>query len=286
MDRTIWGVIAVLVRRLDRSHTGGRLTFTDADIVLTFLWAVAHRRPVSWACRRDSWPIFERHVRRPSPARMSRRLRSREVQDLFDRAERVLRPTLLGLVALLLDGKPMRVASHSIDREATFGAYGLRGYKLHAFCDILGRIVSWRVTPMHCYEPEIARRLVRDLPEHAYVLADANYHSSRLFKSCADRGVQLIAPRRKSSRGKGVRRTRNEPSRLRCIDMLEAGGRFGPGILSRRRGIERVFGRLEMNHGLGYLPSSVRGLHRVRLWTQAVVILDLAKRSQPVRLAA
>ena len=79
MDWTRWKNLVELVRSLDPGSPSGRFKYNDADIVLTWLWASAHRRPVSWACRRESWPICVRVTRRPSPSRMTRRLRCKRV---------------------------------------------------------------------------------------------------------------------------------------------------------------------------------------------------------------
>ncbi|QYK48123.1 MAG: transposase [Phycisphaeraceae bacterium] len=176
---------------------------------------------------------------------------------------------------LALDGKALRVASHSGDRTATFGAWGLRGYKLHAICDLAGSIVSWRLTPMHCHEAVMAKRMMRDMELNGYVLADSNYDSVKLYELCACKGGQLVVPRKDCRVGRGVRRSGTHPDRRRAIDMLEQSMTgFGRGLLSLRRVIERVFARLEMTHHVGLIPPHVRGIERVRRWIQAIIILD------------
>src|SRR5262245_65845465 len=86
MDRTIWVRARAVVRGLDAGPGGGRYAFRDADIVLTLLWAVLHGKPVSWACRPQNWPVWERRVRRPPPSRLSRRLRTAGVARLLGAA--------------------------------------------------------------------------------------------------------------------------------------------------------------------------------------------------------
>jgi len=278
MDRTIWVALRELVRGLNRPSGSRRPTFSDADIILTFLWAVLNGRPVSWACRPDAWPIFERHVRRPSPSRMSRRLRTRSVQALLESVQRALAHDPAGTLGAIIDGKVLRVARHSRDKQATFGGAGLRGYKLHLACDLRGRILGGKVTPLHCHEAVMARRLLRSMPLSGYLLADANYDSVALHEQCAAKGAQLVAPRMRSRVGRPLDRRCDTPPRRRAITMLEFDRTgFGTRLYGLRSQIERVFGRLEMRHHLGVLPPHVRGLARVRSWIAAVIVLDLAR---------
>ena len=271
-----WLEVVRFVRSLDRRRYNGRFEFTDADIVLTFLWATLHRRSVFWACRSDAWPIFVRHVARPSPTRVSRRLRDESAAALLEAVlQRVLHSGHHTPLVDIADGKAITVASHSRDRDATFGHFGMRGYKLHAVCDISGRIRARRLTPLHCYEPTIAGRLVRDLKPSGYLLADANYDHTELHGRCAATGAQLVAPRSNARRGRGTRRTGVPPSRRRAIDMIELDPTgFGRKLFNLRRTIERVFGRLETRFGINRPPAWIRTLPRVRRWIDAILILD------------
>jgi hypothetical protein len=149
MPHDAWVVIERLVRSLDRRVYTKRFDFTDADIVLTWLWAVQNRRPVSWACTPAAWPTL-RARRLPSPARMSRRMAQNApatalLQTLVDT---LLRQREGAHWVMLGDGKPMTVSGHSRDAEATKGAYGLKGYKLHALTDGRGRLLAIRVTTL------------------------------------------------------------------------------------------------------------------------------------------
>lgn len=277
MDWTRWKKLVDLVRSLDPGPASGRFIYSDADIVLTWLWAVAHHRPVSWACKADSWPIWVRSAPRPSPSRMTRRLRSVGVLTLIASIERALRGAPAGRWLFAVDGKAIHVARHSHDRCATFGAWGARGYKLHVICDSAGEIACWRVAPMNCAETKIARRLVRDACLGGYLVADAGYDSTKLHEACARGGAQLVAPRKGSRRGGGVRRGGTTAPRRRSLDLTECDRTgFGTALLGARKVVERVFGRLELRFGIGRLPANVRGLERVRRWMQAVIILDLA----------
>ena len=277
MDWTRWRKLVGVVRSLDAGPSSARFTYTDAEIVLTWLWAGAHKRAVSWACRRESWPIFVRARPRPSPSRMTRRLRSASVRALIEAVERELRGEPIGRWLFAVDGMALHVARHSGDRMATFGAWGARGYKLHAICDSAGTIGVWRVTPLHCAETKMARRLLRNTHIEGYLLADAGYDSTKLHAACVKHDAQLVAPRKASRRGRGVKRGGTPPARRRSIDLTECDRTgFGRALQAKRKVIERVFGRLEMRFGIGHIPASVRGLERVRRWMQAVIILDLA----------
>lgn len=276
MTWNTWMELVALIRALDTRRYNGRFEYTDLEILLTHFWAVVHRRPDSWACRRENWPIFVRHVARPSCSRLSRRLRSPQVQALnaavfVHLRARVPRCPLL----LIADGKAIVVSGHSRDGQATRGCYGLRGYKLHALCDSSGYLVRFKVTPLHVHEVAMTCRMLRDLPAVGYVLADSNYESKHLYAQCAQSSAQLLAPRRTTHQGKGTRKVIT-PARRRAIDMLEHSGTgFGPALYTQRRAVERCFGRLETNFGLSRAPAWVRGLDRIRRWVSAIAAIDL-----------
>lgn len=290
MDWNDWMTLAGFVRSLDEGVYNGRYRFTDADIVLTWLWAVEHRRPVVWACRRSAWPVFVRRVPRPSPSRMTRRLADGDgaaallevvLEHLFALA------ALTAWLVVIADGKAITVSAHSRDKQATFGAYRLRGYKLHALCNPQGFLLARRVTPLRDHEGEIARRMLRDLGPQGYTLGDTNYEARRLYDCCAASGAQLVSPRKRSAVGGGTRRGRVSAARRRSIDMLETDhSGFGRALIGERRAVERCFGRLETNHGLTRPPAWIRGLSRVRRWVDAILILDLAAAHRRGRLGA
>lgn len=278
MDRTIWMRVRGLARALGQDPGSGRYTFTDADIILTLLWAALHDKPVSWACRPESWPVYERRVRRPSPSRMSRRLRTLSVQVLIQCIQTELMHASQDTLVMALDGKVLRVALHSRDAFARVGARGMRGYKLHLICDTFGRIRAWRVTPLNCHEAVIARRIIKPMRIEGYLLADANYDTTYLHDLCARSGGQLVTPRMKCRIGKPLDPRRHTPQRERSVLMLELDHTgFGRDLIAKRGVVERVFARLEMNHHIGQVPAHVRGLFRVRLWMQAIILLDLAR---------
>lgn len=281
-----WLEVVRLVEALDGRRYDGRWRFTDADIVLVLLWSVAHRRPVAWACTKEAWPIFTRARGLPSQSRVSRRLASAHAARLRERVLTALLATP-GLVAIF-DGTAIEVASHSGDRDATFGsAKGRRrGYKLHLCCDDAGNTVARRVTPLHEYEPKIAGRMAGTLGP-GYALGDANYDSGELYGRLAQQGVQLVAPRRESRAGKGLRKRGVPACRKRGIAILEHDRTgFGQRLYAQRRAVERLFGRLETRFGIGHPPAWVRTLPRVRRWVDAILILDALAQQKLRRNAA
>lgn len=76
MEHQLWRMILAVLTEIDKPRRSTREDFSAEDIVVTWLWAVLHDRPVSWACDRRNWPIHARRRPRPSPSTMSRRLRS------------------------------------------------------------------------------------------------------------------------------------------------------------------------------------------------------------------
>jgi len=282
MDRNIWKVIAWTVRR-HAQRRGGRHTYADADIVLIFFWAVLHDRPICWACRRESWPIWEHRRRLPWPSTMTRRLRSRSVRALIDACEAFARRGLgAGDVVFAIDGKPLVIGAASGDPDAGFGRAvrgKAKGYKLHAIVGESGAIWAWQVHPMDVDERTVARRLIRAAPIHDVLLGDKNYDANALFEIAGRRGVQLLTHRRYGSE-RGLGHHRHSRWRLRAVFAIEQDATDGARRLLARRGfIERFFGNLvSVRYGLGHLPAWSRRLHRVRRWVQAkLVILMLAR---------
>src|ERR1051325_10415791 len=179
MEHQLWKAIVALLLTLDKPRTPARFDFSDADIVKVFYWSVIHDRPTCWACVKKHWPIHLRPRPLPSPATMSRRLRSPRVVALLDALERrVTRPSGPGLF-WMGDGKPLPIGGCSKDRQAGYGkAAGAKakGDKLPAIVSPQGDIAAWRVAPMNTDERAMARRLVRAAPPEVagYLVGDAN----------------------------------------------------------------------------------------------------------------
>jgi hypothetical protein len=288
MEHQLFKAIVAVVCSLDNAATLPRFDFSDRDIVLVYYWSVICDRPTSWACQRRHWPPHLRKRPLPSPATMSRRLRSPSVVALLDQLERrVIAPKEPGLY-WMLDGKPLPVGGCSKDRQAGYGkAAGgkAKGYKLHALIGSEGSIAQWRVAPMNKDERVMAERMLKSAPPevHGYIVADANYDSNRLHRICDQRGdLQLVTPRRYGPQ-KGTGHRQQTAGRLRSIAITEnPNPAFGQRLLQDRTAIERQYGNLtNWGGGLSGLPAWVRTNHRVRRWVQAKLVLATLKRQQP-----
>jgi len=256
---------------------GRRCTFSDFEVLLTFVIAAVANKPLSWACRRPNRPLWCWRVNVPTPSTMSRRTRTRHFQRLLVRLDAALRAGLPGSSLKYLDGKPLLVAGHSRDRDARAGrapgGWG-KGYRFHAVVDACGAVEAFAVTGLDAGEATVARGVVlpacHDL-RGALVVADGNFDSNNLYGSVRGAGGTLLAPRRKPGTGLGHGREQ-DPDRLRAIERLER----TPGALRQfkrlRLGVEQAFG-LMTHPGLGALPPWVRRLRRVRMWAMAKVIV-------------
>lgn len=279
MERELFARIRTALRLLGQRRINRRYSYTDAAIVAVYFWAVIHDRPICWACRRENWPKGLWRGPLPSQSNTSRRLRTPQVERLIARLEHLtLRKGRTPSLAYVMDGKGLPIARHSGDRQAGFGRASMgkaKGYKLHLLTDLNGTVWGWRVTPMNGDERTMARRLLRDVPHEGYLLADKNYDSNRLFQQAADRGIQLVAPRRYGS-DRALGHRRHAPARLRCKDLLECDlTQFGRALYAERRSIERFFGTLSsFGAGLSCLPAWVRTHRRVKRWIQAKLILN------------
>jgi hypothetical protein len=289
MERELFALLIEVLNSLEAARKRPpKARFADRHIVLVFLWAVLHDRPVSWACQRRNWPAHDRTRLLPSGSTMSRRLRSAAVLDLIEALRARLHvPVLNHHDLLMLDAKPSPVSGHSADPEARCGrasAGMARGYKAHCIADSAGNKRVFEVVPMNISEVTMAKLLLQRLPESPgmVLLADGNYDCNELYDLAAAKGVQLIAaPRKKVTKGLG--HTRHSPHRLRAMSI-----RTGtPGVLERRRWIEGQFGTLgNVVGGLSPLPNHVRRLHRVKRWFTGKLIVDALHRRQRRSLSA
>ena len=122
MERQLWKSILEVLRSVDKPRYNTRDTFSPQAIVKVWMWAVIHDRPVSWACRAENWPPYERKVQLPSNSTMSRRLRSQAIRYLLKQIEqRVLRTTDSNSLVWMIDGKPLVISGCSKDRQAGYG---------------------------------------------------------------------------------------------------------------------------------------------------------------------
>jgi hypothetical protein len=284
VEHQLWNEILALLERIDKPRRRGVEVFTAGEIVMTWMWAVLHDRPVSWACEARNWPLYLRRRRLPSSSTMSRRLRSPAVRRLLKQLEQHAVATRQHMSLLwFVDSKPLVISGCSKDRQAGYGrAAGCKakGYKIHAIVGNDGAIAEWRVAPMNKDERVMGERMLRTALVQGYVLADSNYDSNKLHTVCFNRGnTQLMAPPRYGyHRGRGHRR--QSLARLRAIELLEnPQSNFGQRLHCERTAIERYYGRLtNWGGGLNGLPAWVRTHRRVHRWVQGKLILTALRR--------
>lgn len=282
MEREVWKRILAFLARGANTEVGGRFTFSTREVAWTFLWAVLHDRPVSWACNPAHWPADLRPARLPTPSTLSRRLRRPSLAALLEGAHRRLRQGAARGLLHIVDGKPLPIGNHSHDRDAGYGrgAGGqARGYKLHVIAGKNMQFRAWCVTPMQHSEPRVAAQMLRRVQLNGYLLGDRLFDDNGLHETCRRRGLQLLAARRYGP-GRGLGHHRHSPARLRAIELLEHSQTgFGPLLLRERRRIESLFGALtSAPYGLHALPPWVRRRSRVERFVSAkILIFSLAQ---------
>jgi hypothetical protein len=283
MERQLWERIVQILARADKPSLSRNFRFSIPQILKVWFWSVLHDRPISWATEPANWPRPLRPKLLPSNSTMSRRLRSKPVQQVLQDVERLLlRPVNPSELVWLIDGKPLPIGGCSKDRQAGYGrAAGCmaRGYKLHALLGKNGTIAAWRVAPMNKDERTMAKRMIKSSTIHGYVVGDKNYDSNPLHQVCDETGrVQLVARRRKGSH-RGMAKGKHAAGRIRSKEMLEDPyPEFANDLLDQRNAIERFFGNLcNWSSGLNGLPAWARTWRRVNRWVQAKLILSALK---------
>lgn len=284
MERELWTRMVAAVRAAAVGHRQRQRKFFDQAIVLTLLWAVLHDRPILWATDPRNWPFYLRVKSRPSPATMSRRLRSASVLELLERLRDSLASTPDVGVSLIIDAKPLPVGGYTRDRDARTGrACGCYawGYKLYLAIDENGGVHAWKVESMNVAEQVVAEELIpaaaRSAGTNRWLLGDKAYDSNRLYDLAEDHGLRLLAPRIKPGTSVGPRQS---IGRHRAIQLLERHpNRTVTRLVKRRDAVERYLGTLcATGGGLSPLPGYVRGLRRVRLWVGAKLMLHAVRR--------
>lgn len=84
MERELWRWVRWGLRRLPRWWPRGAV-YGNREVLAVVLWAALHNRPVSWACRRDAWPMQAWRGRLPDQSTMSRRRRDPRVIEATPR---------------------------------------------------------------------------------------------------------------------------------------------------------------------------------------------------------
>ena len=287
MESELYKKVYQLVMKIANGRTIKRATFFDADIILTYLWAVLHDRPIYWACNKKNWPIYYRRRPLPTASTMTRRLRKQGVQNLLKEAEQALIKRFPPSICRWIDAKPLPIGKNSKDKQSGFGpAAGLMaaGYKMHTIADSSQGFVIWTVRPMNQSEPKVAQELIHHLDGEGYLIGDRAYDINILYENLSHKSIQLLTPqRRKNAKGLGHRR--NSIHRIRAMYMKDT--YFGQGLLESRDQIERMYGQLtNLGCGLSPLPNWVRTLFRVEMWVRAKLIFYQIWRTEVAPSAA
>lgn len=298
MERRIWLFLRDLATDVCAGIDHPGLRYSDRWILLVYLWAVVHNRPVSWACRVPNWPAQLRPVELPSQPTMSRRLRAPAflwtLALLLERlgtgppAPGPSDPTDRGFrhgLVKVLDGLPLRVGGMSKDHDARtgFGAGAwFRGYKLHALWGHGPAPLAWSVRPANVSESTVANGLLGHLEGFGYVLGDAIFDCNRLYEVAQEHGHQLIAPKKRKSVGLGHHR--QSSARLHGLELLE--NPYGRDLYAKRSLIERHFAELASLQGVSMLPACVRTPHRVVIWIGAKLAVNAVRTILQHRLAS
>lgn len=278
MECELWPQLYAVVHSVGKSFRQSGVRYSDAVIVLVFLWACLHDRPQNWACEVRNWRSTRlQPMNIPSDSTLSRRLASPSITQFMKAVEERLRggnnPSLLKF----LDGKPLPVGGCSKDPEAKSGrAIGgfARGYKLSAIWSLRPFPEAWTVRPLNENEVPVAKSLIPQLSGAGYVLADGEYDAMVLHDLAWTHGHQLVAPRRRTAKGRG--HCPQSPHRLHALELLRRP--FGEALFQLRPCIERLFGNAtSFGGGLAPLPAWVRRLRRVHRWVWAKLVINAAR---------
>lgn len=285
MEDELWKQVYRIVWEVCKDAGFKGRQYSDRVILLTFLWAVLHDRPISWATRPENGPSESRWQRWPSPATMSRRMRSNSFRQQFQQVEKRLQTSFPERWFNAIDARPLPIGGYSKDRDAGYGYAGTgmaKGYKLYGIWNGGGSLAVWQVHPMNLNEVTVAKKLIAQLTGEGYLVGDRMYDASPLHDLSAGRGYQLVASKH---HGEGLGHRRQSPHRLRSLELTERA--FGRQLLHDRYEIDRFFGQLSnFGGGLSPLPSWVRGLHRVRLWVQGKIVINGIRLALKQRLIA
>jgi hypothetical protein len=285
MDSELWRLIYHTALDVSKEFFRRGVRHSDRVIVLTYVWAALHDRPVSWACRTAHWPGREQWAALPSPATLSRRLRTASAWNFFVALHRRLSPPLGPQWCRWIDARPLPIGGSSQDGDARVGrAAGImaKGYKLHAVYRANGTVEAWQVWAMNVNEKTAAPELLPQLAGPGYLVGDNQYDANPLFDLAAAHGQQLVSPRRADT---ALGHQPHSVYRRRSDELLH--GHFGQALLKQRFDIDRLFGQMSnFGGGLSPLPNWVRTMRRVRLWVHAKLIIHAAWRLQKQRLKA
>jgi hypothetical protein len=268
MSSQEWQVVYRVIQRVARGmpRPKRRLCYSDGLIAALFFWAVAHDRPMCWACQRENVGGYFRPRRLPSVSQFCRRVAGLRFGLLLERIYAQLAQSDSTRLCFL-DGRPLPVGACSKDAEAKAGrVYGgfARGYRLHACVSRTGQVLAWRLTGLNGAEARVAHDLIAQVRPRGLVLADGNYDSAALYEHVSQHHGQLVVQARRNA-GRG--HIRQSPARLRGLAIWHE----KPEAVRRLRAmVDRYFGQQSsFGGGLAPLPAWVRTPPRVRRWVAA-----------------
>jgi len=288
MECELWPRLYALVMELGRRLRSSRVRYSDAVIVVVFLWGCLHDRPQVWSCEPRNWRSTRlKPVKIPSDSTLSRRLQSPSVKQFMAALDEAVRNTEGHGLLSFIDGKPLVVGSCSKDPDAKAGriAKGMaRGYKLHAIWSNRPVPEAWTVRPLNENESPVARLLICQLGGGGYLLGDGQFDVIALHDLAFEHHHQLLTHRRRGN-AKGLGHIRQSPHRLHAIEIHKRD--FGRELLQQRSQIERLFGNAtSFAGGLAPLPSWVRRLSRVSRWVWAKLLINGLRIQHRKRLTA
>jgi hypothetical protein len=166
---------------------------------------------------------------------------------------------------------------------------GFYGYKLHAaVCAITGLPLAWRVETARRNDSLYPAPLIDALHARGFepetVAMDKGYDATRVYAECEARGVEPVIPLR------GAKANQVALPLALGGRLFPRIGRHTPRFKSLYKGrvaVEREFGMLKHTYGLA--PLRTRGLERVSLHTDLVMLARLSQalaRARAVPLAA
>jgi hypothetical protein len=66
-DELFEALYPLVIQEAKRRARRKRVRYSDALVLLVFIWAVLHDRPICWACQQRHWPQKWRWMDLPAP---------------------------------------------------------------------------------------------------------------------------------------------------------------------------------------------------------------------------
>jgi hypothetical protein len=154
---------------------------------------------------------------------------------------------------------------------STRAAGSFYGYKLNlAACVRTGLPLAWRVESARRHESVCVAPLLDALHARGFrpqtCAADKGYDNARVHAECETRGVHPVIPLRGTSRQLAL----IPPDGSRAAPVIPRQSQRFRDLYRGRSAVERAFG--DLKHGYGLAPLRVRGLKRVALHANLVML--------------